>query len=65
MRRFPMSKTYVHKNCELYLGKSPYREDMNYLPLDCYLDEEEYEQLPEEKKQEYCLLVDGKCQCQV
>jgi hypothetical protein len=60
-----MSKSYVHKNCELYLTGSPFREDMNYLPLDCFLDEEEYEALPEEKKAEYCLLVDGKCQCQV
>jgi hypothetical protein len=34
------------------------------LPLDCFLDEEEYKALPEDKKQDYCLLVDGKCQCQ-
>ena len=60
-----MSKTYVHKNCEIYLPGSAYREDMVNLPLDCFLDEEEYEALPEEKKKEYCLLVDGKCQCQV
>jgi hypothetical protein len=52
-----MSKTYVHKNCEIYLPGSPYREDMVSLPLDCFLDEEEYDALPEEKKQDYCLLV--------
>ena len=38
---------------------------MGSLPLDCFLDEEEYEALPEDKKKEYCLLVDGKCQCRV
>ena len=47
-----MAKTYVHKDCELYLPGSPYREDMGSLPLDCFLDEEEYEALPEDKKQE-------------
>jgi hypothetical protein len=60
-----MTKMYVHKSCELYLPGSPYREDMASLPLDCFLDEEEYQELAEEKKQEYCLLVDGKLQCQV
>jgi len=60
-----MSKTYVHKNCEIYLPGSTYREDMVSLPLDCFLDEEEYEALSEDKKKEYCLLVDGKCQCRV
>lgn len=60
-----MAKTYVHRNCEIYLPGSPYREDMGSLPLDCFLTEEEYEALPEEKKREYCLLVDGKCECRV
>jgi|UniRef100_A0A7C5ALY9 hypothetical protein len=60
-----MARIYVHKNCEIYLPGSPYREDMVNLPLDCFLDEEEFEQLSEEKKQEYCLLVDGRAQCQV
>ncbi len=60
-----MSKTYIHKNCELYLTGSPYREDMCSLPLDCFIDEEDYNKLPEDQKKEYCLLVDGKCQCQV
>ena len=60
-----MAKMDVHKDCEIYLPGSPYREDMGNLPLDCFLDEEEYEALSEDKKKEYCLLVDGKCQCQV
>ena len=60
-----MAKTFVHKNCELYLTGSPYRDDMNSLPLDCFIDEEDYDKLPEDKKKEYCLLVDGKCQCQL
>ncbi len=60
-----MAKIYVHKSCELYLTGSPYREDMCNLPLDCYKTEEEYEALSDKEKQEYCLLVDGKCQCQV
>ena len=61
-----MGLTYISKDCEIYLGEdSAYREDMGSLPLDCFLDEEEYEALPENKKKEYCLLVDGKCQCQV
>jgi hypothetical protein len=38
---------------------------MGSLPLDCFLSEEEYEALPEEKKGEYCLLVDGTCECRV
>ena len=59
-----MAKMYVRKDCELYLPGSPYREDMVNLPLDCFLDEEEYEALSEDKKQDYCLLVDGNCQCQ-
>ncbi len=60
-----MAKMYVHKSCELYLTGSPYREDMCNLPLDCFKTEEEYEELTEKEKQEYCLLIDGKCQCQV
>ena len=59
-----MAKMYVRKDCEIYLPGSAYREDMVSLPLDCFLDEEEYKALPEDKKQDYCLLVDGKCQCQ-
>ena len=58
-----MSKTFIHKNCELYLERSPFKEDMNYLPLECFLTEEEYEKLTEEEKSQYCLLVDGKLEC--
>jgi hypothetical protein len=58
-----MSKSFIHKNCELYLGRSPYKEDMNNLPLECFLTEEEYEQLPESEKENYCLLIDGKVEC--
>jgi hypothetical protein len=48
----------VNKNCEIYLGeKSPYREDMGSLPLDCIISEEEYNALPEEEKKNYDILV--------
>lgn len=60
-----MSKTYIHKSCEIYLPGSPYREDMGSLPLDCILTEEEYEALSEDKKKDYCLFIDGKCECRV
>ena len=58
-----MSKSFVHKNCELYVGRSPYKEDMNNLPLECFLTEEEYKQLSDQEKKNYCLLIDGKVEC--
>jgi hypothetical protein len=58
-----MSKSFIHKNCELYVGRSPYKEDMTNLPLECFLTEEEYEKLSDQEKKNYCLLIDGKVEC--
>jgi len=53
-----MGLTYINKNCEIYLGeKNTYREDMTSLPLDCIITEEEYNELPPEKKKNYEVLV--------
>ena len=53
-----MGLTYVSRNCELFLGDTnTYREDMSSLPLDCIITEEEYNELPEEKKKDYEVLV--------
>ncbi len=53
-----MGLTYISKNCEIYLGQdSVYREDMESLPLDCILTEEEYNALPEVEKKNYEVLV--------
>jgi hypothetical protein len=53
-----MGIQYISKNCEIYLGEdSAYREDMTGLPLDCIISAEEYQALPEDKKQDYAVLV--------
>ena len=54
----PMGLTYISKNCEIYLGAdNSYRDDMESLPLDCIITEEEYNALPEDKKKDYEVLV--------
>jgi hypothetical protein len=53
-----MGLTYISKSCEIYLGENnAYRDDMESLPLDCIITEEEYNALPEEQKKEYAVLV--------
>jgi hypothetical protein len=53
-----MGLMYVNRNCEIYLGeKSPYREDMCSLPLDCLITEAEYQALSDKEKENYEVLV--------
>jgi hypothetical protein len=54
-----MGLLYINKNCEIYLEEDQhaYREDMGSLPLECILTEEEYDELPEQEKENYAILV--------
>ena len=55
-------KVYVPKNCEHCYGRGCVcEEDMNYLPPEYLLSEEEYQQLPSQEKEKWVIV--STCGC--